>query len=65
MDVKTLIVKDSKKLFESRIKEFLEKGYKLEFSNLTVINTQQNLTGIANITKNTPVIYFYAVFIKE
>ena len=37
MDVKTLIVKAETDLFERRVKEYLEQGYKLLQSNITTI----------------------------
>ena len=66
MDVKTLIVKASNDLFEKRVKEFLEQGYKLQTSNI-VIDEQlnKNIGVMSSLTKQPLQVYFYALFIKE
>lgn len=72
MEVKT-IINNRKDLFEQQIKELLEKGYKIESSNVTFINKLQNNT-IKNFANNLNTalnkesayeICFYALLIKE
>lgn len=61
MEIKSLIVKNDDKYFENKIKEYLEKGYKVQSSNITIVPRQAN--SIIQIVE--PDFYHYALLIKE
>ena len=76
MEVK-VILEDNKTNFENQIKEYLQKGYKIQASNFICYNyierdiktaVKNNITSIVELStlKTTPYkIIFYALLIKE
>ena len=71
IDVK-VIMEERRDTFENEIKKYLENGYKIQESNLTIINTiNSTLKGLAKdyqtiFTKDKSYKFcFYALLIKE
>ena len=61
MDVKVITAFDDKKIFEQKIMEMLEKGYKIHSS--TVMPNTIGIKGGINFISQK--VWFYALMIKE
>ena len=63
MEVRTILVKESTVFFENKVKEYLEKGFEIKASNITIEKENNILDGSSLSNKST--FYYYALLTKE